>query len=231
MLEAVKINSFEALQMLYECVQSNPINRLNRSWTDGGIDYHKLLSCALSYNRPDMYSALRRILGWFSSRGRVELVSMAAQSGNRKLLQTCLQDIRMASHVDVDGFIALGAIRGGHMDLVNEVVARGKINLSYAWRLFEISAEIGNSEGIKLAQRMIPPHKFQHRILFKESWRVFMVLRASPHPEILQCLAENGILTFFPVSQARNYLKSGRCKWGPISRENLELWYQHLLKS
>jgi hypothetical protein len=231
MLEAVKINSPEALQMLYECVQSDPIHRLGRRWIYRGIDYHKLFYNALQYNRPEIYLVLQRMLGWFSSRGRSELVSMAAQSGNRDLLQRCIIDTRMTSHPHVDGFIALGAIRGGHMDLVNEAVARGKIDLGNAWRLFEISAEIGSSEGLELAHRIIPPNKFQHRILFKKSWCVFMVLRASPHPEILPYLAENGILTFLPVLQARNCIKSGRCKWCPISKENIELWYQRLLRS
>jgi hypothetical protein len=223
MIEAVGVNSVGNLQILYQWMQMSVYPQSSRRWTWRGINYYRLFCYALMYNRPEIYRVLRKMFRRVPLKGRCKLVRLAGLSGNRQLVQMCLLHTRMAGNPQARGFVATGAIEGGHFDLAREAIGEGDIAPSTIWRMFDTAVICGRVEGLKLVLQTISPDQLKQRQLQKSAWSAFLILRASHHAGMLECLAECGVLNGVSLKRALNRVRSHHME-SKYNKERLNQW-------
>lgn len=221
MIEAVKVNSLEGLHILHQWTEK--YIQSSRRWTRRGINYHTLFCQALQYNRPEIYQALQTMLRRIPLEGRCKLIRSAGYSGNRKLVQMCLLHIQMAWNPQTRGLVGVGAMEGGHLDFVREIITEGEIEPASIWRLFETAVIHGRVEGLRLVLPIISSTRLQQRLNRKPTWCSFLILKASHHAGMLECLAEFRVLNEMTLKRALNRVRSHHMQ-SEYNKERLNQW-------
>lgn len=224
MIEAVKVNSVEELKVLSAWVTSGKYSQSSRRWTWQGTNYYTVFSHALTYNRPEIYSTLQKMFRRVPLEGRCKLIRLAGLSGNRPLVQMCLLHTRMAENPRARGFAAIGAIEGGHLDLAREAIGESKIE-PLIWRMFDTAVMCGRKESLKLILQMITPDQLKQRQLQKSAWSAFLILQASQHEGMLECLAECGVLNDMSLKRVLNRVRSHHMSKS-YNKERLNQWIE-----